>query len=286
MRIILSRKGFDSGSGGYPSPTFPDGSMVSMPIPYERSPVRYSDLRWRGRDLGELVERLTRGKVLRTDWAHLDPDLRPEMRPRGAGWRPALGQLKSAQGHLARNGVCAGDLFLFWGLFRRFDDERGWVGPRQHVIWGWLQIAEVVPVDRKLRTALANGDWQWAADHPHAEFDPDPTNTLYVAAGELQLLDGLGRGLPGAGVFDFDSPGRQLTAAGASAPGTWSLPLWFLPGQRRPLTYHANPLRWTVDGERVLLRAASRGQEFVLDAAEYPDATAWAAGLLESRGTG
>ena len=52
-----------------------------MPIPYERSPVRYADLRWRGRELGELVERLTRGKVRRTDWAHLDPDLRFDRHP-------------------------------------------------------------------------------------------------------------------------------------------------------------------------------------------------------------
>jgi len=48
MRIILSRKGFDSGSGGCPSPIFPDGSMFAMPIPYEPSPVRYEDLRWQG----------------------------------------------------------------------------------------------------------------------------------------------------------------------------------------------------------------------------------------------
>ena len=36
----------------------------------------------------------------------------------------------------------------------------------------------------------------------------------------------------------------------------------------------------------VLLRAASRGQEFVLDAAEYPEATGWADGIVESRGAG
>ena len=32
MKIILSRKGFDSGSGGVPSPIFPDGQLLS---PYQ-----------------------------------------------------------------------------------------------------------------------------------------------------------------------------------------------------------------------------------------------------------
>ena len=33
MKIILSRKGFDSENGGYASPILPDGSLVSLPIP-------------------------------------------------------------------------------------------------------------------------------------------------------------------------------------------------------------------------------------------------------------
>ena len=32
-KLILSRKGFDSGSGGCPSPIFPDGTVFSLPIP-------------------------------------------------------------------------------------------------------------------------------------------------------------------------------------------------------------------------------------------------------------
>ncbi len=32
-KLILSRKGFDSASGGCPSPIFPDGTMFSLPIP-------------------------------------------------------------------------------------------------------------------------------------------------------------------------------------------------------------------------------------------------------------
>ena len=33
MKIVLSRKGFDSACGGVASPIFPDGGYVSLPIP-------------------------------------------------------------------------------------------------------------------------------------------------------------------------------------------------------------------------------------------------------------
>lgn len=33
MKVILSRKGFDSANGGIVSPVFPDGRMLSFPIP-------------------------------------------------------------------------------------------------------------------------------------------------------------------------------------------------------------------------------------------------------------
>ena len=33
MRVILSRKGFDSQYGGMPSPILPDGTLLSLPIP-------------------------------------------------------------------------------------------------------------------------------------------------------------------------------------------------------------------------------------------------------------
>ena len=33
MKVILSRKGFDSSNGGCPSPILPDGTLLSLPIP-------------------------------------------------------------------------------------------------------------------------------------------------------------------------------------------------------------------------------------------------------------
>lgn len=43
MKIIMSRKGFDSGYGGVASPIFSDRSMVSLPIPARWSVKSYED---------------------------------------------------------------------------------------------------------------------------------------------------------------------------------------------------------------------------------------------------
>src|SRR5690554_4385876 len=100
MKLILSRKGFDSSAGGVPSPIFPDGRLLALPIPDASSTSRYRDIAYEGITLGDLVAPLTRGKVLPDDGAHLDPDLIDKMLPRRPDWRPLFGQIGPAQGHL------------------------------------------------------------------------------------------------------------------------------------------------------------------------------------------
>ena len=58
-RLIFSRKGWDSAYGGRPCPVLPDGTMVSLPIPDEGSPLRYTDCRLAdGSSYGDLMARL------------------------------------------------------------------------------------------------------------------------------------------------------------------------------------------------------------------------------------
>ena len=77
MRLILSRKGFDSSaaSGGCASPILPDGQMISLPIPHAEARIAYSELQPRGLDIAHMVADLTRGRVVGDTYAHLDPDL-------------------------------------------------------------------------------------------------------------------------------------------------------------------------------------------------------------------
>ena len=46
------------------------------------------------------------------------------------------------------------------------------------------------------------------------------------------------------------------------------------------LTYHSDESRWQRVNEGVMLKAVSRGQEFVLDCDDYPEAITWLAELL------
>lgn len=281
MKLILSRKGFDSSAGGVPSPIFSDGRMVSLPIPDRASPIRYADVRLPdGGSMGELVASLTDSRVPAHHLAHLDPDLCPASIPRAPGWRPMLGQAGAAQGHLRKQGVGPGDLFLFFGLFRDVHPRGGrWrylAGSHpQHVLFGWLQIADVRPV-----SAASARELPWASQHPHLHHAPGRGNTLYLAAERL-ILPCVRAGLPGAGLFpEYDSRLR-LTSPGATRPGQWRLPRWFSPsGRRSRLSFHAADTRWTNDQEHVELRCAARGQEFVLDCDDYPEALPWVASLV------
>lgn len=285
MRIVLSRKGFDSSAGKVASPIFDDGSMVSLPIPERGSGTKYGEVATRRGPLGELVEQLTHDEVPRTHDVHLDPDLEAEARERAPGWRPSFGQVGAAQTVLARNGVGVGDVFLFYGWFREVEAtarglqyKRG--APDRHVLFGWLQIGEVLEPQRDAVP-------EWARSHPHVVVPERTNNTLYVASERLELPDGMvqdrGAVLAGAGVFTHFHEALRLTAPGASR-SLWSLPAWFEPRDGRPaLGYHDDRTRWRRDGDRVLLDSAKRGQEFVLDATHCPEATAWLRELFAAR---
>ncbi len=63
MRIILSRKGFDSGSGGVPNPILPDGRLVPLPIPDQGSRCATRRASGTGVSLGTQLPAPTRGRV-------------------------------------------------------------------------------------------------------------------------------------------------------------------------------------------------------------------------------
>ena len=87
---------------------------------------------------------------------------------------------------------------------------------------------------------------------------------------------------PGDLLVGLAGAGRdlRLTATGAST-SEWLLPAWFEPvGGRSPLTYHGDRDRWARNGNQVRLRTVGRGQEFVLNVSDYPEAPRWIAALF------
>lgn len=98
MKIILSRKGFDTSYGGGFSPILPNGEMLSMPIPASpnETGILLKDLNFAGKTVQEyanqLYPKLNKGKSY-----HFDPDLNHgSMGSRHPEWRGAFGQAYAA----------------------------------------------------------------------------------------------------------------------------------------------------------------------------------------------
>jgi hypothetical protein len=159
MKIILSRKGFDTTYGQRPSPILPDNSLISLPIPNMRftsgilynntkySPLQYKNLQIPNNvrksliDYDVNVEKLLTYHDLMSQlfskrqfkdnntwysldkekalYCHLDPDIRHDILPRPQEWKPIFGQEGTAQTHLENNKVEVGDLFLYYGWFQK-----------------------------------------------------------------------------------------------------------------------------------------------------------------------
>jgi hypothetical protein len=203
MKVILSRKGFDSSAGGHPSPILPDGAMLSLPIPSSRDSLSYDEIAAPGgRSFSNVLTELGGKAKVGKKGAHLDPDLVRGARPRRKGWRPSLGQIGSASGHLRNQRVEPGDLFLFYGWFLPTDVILGKLRFRSsadsfHAIFGYLQVGEII------RTAEGDGVPNWLSDHPHASEHRarKRTNVFYVAAPRLSW----DAAMPGAGTFRLRS---------------------------------------------------------------------------------
>ena len=95
MKIVLSRKGFDSSSGGHASPILPDGKMLSLPIPGDMGDIDLScDIiaRLEAKPMQKSLKNWMLEAEIGCEGAHLDPDLAPRTRPRPPDWLPAFGQ--------------------------------------------------------------------------------------------------------------------------------------------------------------------------------------------------
>lgn len=205
MRIIFSRKGFDSASGGGPSPIV-QGRPLSLPIPSSgHSATSYADL-----GLGQYAEIASRGRVRASDPCHHDPMFLDD-------GTCLFGQCGAAQTHLRNQGVREGDVFVFFGLFR--DEGKG---APHHRIFGYLEVDRIIDL---ATCSSAEREAFAAHKHPHALGMYARNDTIYC---------GKGRAAQNA------SPELCLTAPGGP-PSLWQRPDWLRPGE---LSYHDRADRW------------------------------------------
>lgn len=268
MKIILSRKGFDSSCGGMPSPILPDGTMLSFPIPSSDS-ISYSDIHWDGRTYLELIKGLNpRCRINENSHCHLDPDLRKSVFKRMTGWSPAFGQTGSSLTELRDNGVGIGDLFLFFGWFRETELKDGILQFRRntpdiHAIYGYMQIGQIITSSDDIPS--------WLEYHPHANREnynsawQKRQNALFLPREKLSFANQLS----GSGTFAFSSR-VTLTKKG------YSRSRWQFPEAMRGIEISHNPKGWKKD----YFQSAARGQEFILN---YNDAVMeWITPMFDS----
>ena len=241
MRIIFSRKGFDSAAGGGPSPIV-DGRPVSLPIPDSKGFARTT---YAQRGLGDLVSAASRGRLGPDDLCHDDPMFLPD-------GRCVFGQCGGAQTHLDRQGVTLGDMFLFFGWFN--SEGQG----DHHRIFGYLKIEEIVRLDGLSSEAATRFR---EIDHPHAFgfHHANRSDTLYVGDGRQAT---------------HASEASRLTRAGMNRTH-WRVPEWL---REVGLSYHHDAKRWPSDD---YLISVAQGQEFVADIGNWADAHGWLENLMK-----
>lgn len=280
--------------------------MASFPIPEENTHHRMSSITCGLQNLGAVVSDLipshSQFRLNEAQTIHLDPYLRCISSEVPRGWLPSFGQESSAQSHLKRQGVGPGDLFLFFGWFRRVQRDgktARWKyapdAPDLHVLFGWLQIGAVLKVSDHRHW---RDQYEWLDDHPHIQ-QPKPyasNNTIYIASSHLNIggrsIKSLENTVAGGGVFDTFSEKQRLTYVGQQDQpvrrSLWKLPKWFMTADESGihlLTYHRNPSRWRKipnECEGVALQSVPKGQEFVLDLERVssPEITPWLEGLF------
>ena len=270
MRIILSRKGFDSSSGGYASPILPDGKMLNLPIPSWADELEFRKIRAPGdKTFEQIINELCPRANTAGQGAHLDPDLVASARNRTQGWRPAFGTSMAPASHLDNQCVSEGDLFLFFGWFRHTKEVNGqlcYSGDRKgfHAIFGYLEIGEIIRVHEE--TQLPS----WLQDHPNAMpyyRGRTTNNRIYVSKETLSFLPNT----PGGGAFQFNER-MMLTKKGEANRSRWDLDPKIFRYVR--ISYHSEK-SW----KEGYFQSAGRGQEFVIHADE--GVIKWASNLIK-----
>lgn len=266
MKIIISRKGFDSQYGGQPSPILPDGTLLSLPIPMLSDQLTFDQLSYGSKTYLEIIRELRPNTRLddRTT-CHLDPDIRKEaLRTRPQNWKAIFGQCDAAQGHLKKMEVSAGDLFLFFGWFKQTEEKEGRLqykpdSPDLHIIYGYLQIGELYTCGEPFPL--------YTKHHTHArsKYESIQSNCIYISRDYFSLNQKLG----GAGCLRYH-PDLVLTKEGFSR-SKWHLPPFF---RSLKMTYH-NEQSFKAD----YFQSVAQGQEFVIGSNEQ--ACAWAKHLIE-----
>lgn len=260
MKIIFSRKGFDSSDGGSPSIILPDEkTMISFPIPVHGleegdapENILYKN---ENKTLKDYLDEL---KIRSDSKYHVDPEIQnlsvnksESFFKRGYG---TFGQCSSAAGHLFNNDIKPHSisekdpaLFLFFGLFSktRINDEGLLVrdGKSFHCFFGYLKATEAIIVSDSIPNDMKT--------HPHYR---NRNHKEYIKGGKNVIYRGAE-----FGVFKY-SDKLRLTVENSDKVTNWAIPDCI-----KAMTYNNNRIKnGKKENNKIIINSASRGQEFVI----------------------
>lgn len=266
MKVILSRKGMDSGSGGIPNLILPNKRLLSLPIPDEGSGLPYEKVSFGEKNLRELILEVSPrfGFEKKSKNCHLDPDIYDDLTTQTKR-NPAFGQHEASAIHLDNHEVGVGDIFLFYGMFRetemRADGRLRYKqkAPIRHIIYGYMKVGkkmdDLVEINRNY------------PNHPHANRKEYNNNRLYVPSEY--------------GTFCYDAR-LVLTKEGQDKRSIWKLPSFFADNEIT-ITWQSRGCCTRENGYTVM-RSSYRGQEFVIeaqDAEHEKELYKWAEELIQ-----
>lgn len=279
MKLVLSRKGFDSGSGGCLSPYNHDtGQYIWFPIPEKvncySNQIRYKDVNvkneylsgLKGSNLSEVYKNL-KGKdhvKLRKNeyasiddrelFAHFDPMLgtppwivKNETCKIGMGF----GQF-NASPHLEKHNVQEGSIFLFFGGFQSTSNRK----IAGHYIYGWLKVKKRIDTYEECKEIIEPYNLY---HHPHiteVAFKRNKKNFIYLP--DQWLFEDLN--IPGYGYFNTLNNHLLFSSNLESKKATWKLPNFFY---KNLTQVHQKTWQNTQDG--FCMVKTGIGQEFVTE---------------------
>lgn len=279
----------DSTSGGIPSPIikteYGNSKYYPIPIPFENSCIKYSDLTlFNGKTIWDFINDVAPQNKIKYSTCHLDPDLRKSyLDERPEGWQRAFGQTMQAQAHLEKYDIGVGDVILFFGWFKFAQLKGGtfsYINDKNypngfHAIYGYLQIDKIFKPNQESVPS-------WLSEHPHVNhkgerYFTSRNNTIYTSK-ELFEYPQNTFNKNGAICFSF-AESLILTQPGPLR-STWQLPSFMHPNFGVNLSY--NPAsKWSLEGDKAILKSAGRGQEFVFTSDPNNEVEKWCINLIK-----
>ena len=262
-KVILSRKGYDSSYGGGSSPIMPNGDLISIPIPTNDNEkgIHYSRIRYGEKSYLELMKELGM-KIPNSETCHFDPDLIKDAYNRKRNWNGIFGQQGAALTHLENQRVGTGDIFLFFGSFKRTYRNPNLTFERdyeRHIIFGYLVVGKIIEIEGKQDSTFD--------EHPHFQNNElfAPRNTVYIANNKDDY-----------GVFKYR---EELVLTKNGFPKSmWNLPMIFHPSNGTKISRHSEK-DFAIRDNSVFLKTRGIGQDFVISG--NPEITLWAKKIIE-----